>query len=47
MHDELLLVAECETMFSTLTPVVRALLYANVIVFGLQWLTGPLLLPPD
>jgi len=32
-------------MFGTLTPVVRALLYANVIVFGLQWLTGPTLLP--
>jgi membrane associated rhomboid family serine protease len=32
-------------MFSTLTPVVRALLYANVIVFGLQWLTGQVLLP--
>jgi membrane associated rhomboid family serine protease len=34
-------------MFGTLTPVVRALLYANVIVFGLQWLTGqtPLFVP--
>jgi membrane associated rhomboid family serine protease len=32
-------------MFGTLTPVVRAVLYANVIVFGLQWLTGPTLLP--
>jgi len=27
-------------MFRNITPVVRALLYANVIVFGLQWLTG-------
>jgi len=32
-------------MFGPLTPVVRAVLYANVIVFGLQWLTGPYLLP--
>lgn len=32
-------------MFRSLTPVVRAVLYANVIVFGLQWLTGPSLLP--
>jgi membrane associated rhomboid family serine protease len=32
-------------MFRALTPVARALLYANVIVFGLQWLTGPYLLP--
>ena len=32
-------------MFRTLTPVVRAVLYANVIVFCLQWLTGPSLLP--
>jgi membrane associated rhomboid family serine protease len=31
-------------MFGTLTPVVRALLYANVIAFGLQWLTGQTLL---
>jgi membrane associated rhomboid family serine protease len=45
MHVQVLLVAECITMFGTLTPVVRALLYANVIVFGLQWLTGPTLLP--
>jgi membrane associated rhomboid family serine protease len=27
-------------MFRNLTPVVRALILANVIVFGLQWLTG-------
>jgi rhomboid family protein len=31
-------------MFRNLTPVVRALLYANVIVFGLQWLTGQTLM---
>jgi membrane associated rhomboid family serine protease len=45
MHVQVLLVAECTAMFGTLTPVVRAVLYANVIVFGLQWLTGPSLLP--
>src|SRR6185437_7088326 len=45
MHVQVLLVAECAAMFGTLTPVVRAVLYANVIVFGLQWLTGPSLLP--
>ncbi len=31
-------------MFRNLTPVVRALLYVNVIVFGLQWLTGQTLI---
>ncbi|HEY2419485.1 MAG TPA: rhomboid family intramembrane serine protease [Steroidobacteraceae bacterium] len=31
-------------MFRTLTPVVRALLYANLIVYGLEWLTGDRLL---
>jgi membrane associated rhomboid family serine protease len=31
-------------MFRTLTPVVRALLYTNLIVYGLQWLTNDQLL---
>ena len=31
-------------MFRTLTPIVRALLYVNLIVYGLEWLTGDLLL---
>jgi len=31
-------------MFRSLTPIVRALLYANLIVYGLQWLTGDSLL---
>jgi membrane associated rhomboid family serine protease len=31
-------------MFRTMTPVVRALLYVNLIVYGLEWLTGDRLL---
>lgn len=31
-------------MFRNLTPIVRALLYANLIVYGLEWLTGDWLL---
>ncbi len=31
-------------MFRNLTPVVRALLYTNFIVYGLQWLTSDQLL---
>lgn len=31
-------------MFHVLTPVVRALLYVNLIVYGLEWLTGEQLL---
>jgi membrane associated rhomboid family serine protease len=31
-------------MFRNLTPIVRALLYANLIVYGLEWLTGDRLL---
>jgi len=31
-------------MFHNLTPTVRALLYANLIVYGLEWLTGDRLL---
>lgn len=31
-------------MFRNLTPIVRSLLYANLIVYGLEWLTGDRLL---
>jgi len=33
-------------MFRTLTPVVRALLYVNLIAYALEWLTGERLLVP-
>jgi hypothetical protein len=33
-------------MFRNLTPIVRALLYVNFIVYGLEWLTGERLLAP-